>query len=130
MRGRTDRGDRAREHDIYVGTWGPDYPDPNTNAGTFAYNPDNSDAAGATGLLAWRNAWGIPEMSEATLAALVENDTQTRARMYRDLQRKHQQVSPFGVMFQMIQQSAIRENVQNFSVGGAVTDVSYWPVTK
>ena len=48
---------RAREHDIYVGAWGPDYPDPNTNAGTFAFNPDNSDEAGATGLLAWRNTF-------------------------------------------------------------------------
>ena len=121
---------RAREHDIYIGTWGPDYPDPNTNAGTFAYNPDNSDAAGATGLLAWRNAWSIPDMSEATLAALVENDTQTRARIYRDLQREHQRVGPFGIMFQMIQQSAMRENVQNFFVGGAITAISYWPVTK
>ena len=121
---------RAREHDVYVGTWGPDYPDPNTNAGTFAYNPDNSDAAGATGLLAWRNAWSIPDMSEATLAALIENDTRTRARMYRDLQREHQRVGPFGIMFQMIQQSAMRENVQNFFVGGAITAISYWPVTK
>ena len=46
------------------------------SAGTFAYNPDNSDEAGATGLLAWRNAWDIPEMSEETLAAVVENDTE------------------------------------------------------
>ena len=85
---------RAREHDIYLGAWGPDYPDPNTNAGTFAFNPDNSDEADATGLLAWRNAWGIPEMSEQTLAAVVENDTEVRAEMYRDLQREHQQVRP------------------------------------
>jgi len=74
---------RAREHDIYLGAWAPDYPDPNTNAGTF--NPDNSDEAGATGLLAWRNAWAIPEMSEKTLVAMVENDTETRAEMYREL---------------------------------------------
>jgi len=48
---------RARELDVYLGAWGPDYPDPQTNAGTFAYNPDNSDEAQATGLLAWRNSW-------------------------------------------------------------------------
>ena len=47
---------RARDLDVYLGAWGPDYPDPHTNAGTFAYNPDNSDAAKATGLLAWRNS--------------------------------------------------------------------------
>ena len=121
---------RAREHDIYLGAWGPDYPDPNTNAGTFAFNPDNSDEAGATGLLAWRNAWGIPEMSEKTLAAVVENDTAARAEMYRELQREHQQISPFGVMFQQIEQNGMRANVENFVAGGATTAVSYWVITK
>lgn len=121
---------RAREHDVYLGAWGPDYPDPNTNAGTFAYNPDNSDEAGATGLLAWRNAWGIPEMSEKTLAAVVENDTDTRREMYLDLQREHQKVSPFGVMFQKIEQNGMRANVENFVAGGATTAVSYWVITK
>ncbi|PRY26911.1 peptide/nickel transport system substrate-binding protein [Aliiruegeria haliotis] len=121
---------RAREHDIYLGAWGPDYPDPNTNAGTFAFNPDNSDEAGATGLLAWRNAWGIPEMSEKTLAAVVENDTEARKEMYLALQAEHQQVSPFGVMFQQIEQNGMRSNVENFVAGGATTAVSYWVITK
>ncbi len=121
---------RAREHDIYLGAWGPDYPDPNTNAGTFAYNPDNSDEAGATGLLAWRNAWSIPEMSEATLAAVVENDTDARREMYLELQREHQQVSPFGVMFQQIEQNGMGASVENFVAGGATTAVSYWVITK
>ena len=121
---------RAREHDIYLGAWGPDYPDPNTNAGTFAYNPDNSDEAGATGLLAWRNAWGIPEMSEETLAAVVENDTAKRAEMYLALQAEHQKVSPFGVMFQQIEQNGMGASVENFVAGGATTAVSYWVITK
>ncbi len=121
---------RAREHEIYVGAWGPDYPDPNTNAGTFAFNPDNSDEAGATGLLAWRNAWDIPAMSEATLAAVVENDRDTRAAMYEAIQREHQQTSPFAVMFQKIEQTGRSENVQGLSLGGAITAVSYWNVTK
>ncbi|SFA75474.1 peptide/nickel transport system substrate-binding protein [Poseidonocella pacifica] len=121
---------RAREHDIYLGAWGPDYPDPNTNAGTFAYNPDNSDEAGATGLLAWRNAWGIPDMSEETLAAVVENDTEKRAEMYRAIQTEHQKISPFGVMFQQVEQHGLRENVENFVAGGATTAVSYWVITK
>ena len=63
---------RARQHDIYLGAWGPDYPDPNTNAATFAVNRDNRDEAGLTGQLAWRNAWDIPKMSEDTLAVGIE----------------------------------------------------------
>jgi peptide/nickel transport system substrate-binding protein len=121
---------RAREHDIYLGAWGPDYPDPNTNAGTFAFNPDNTDEAGATGLLAWRNAWGIPEMSEETLAAVVENDTEKRKAMYLALQSEHQKTSPFGVMFQQIEQNGMGASVENFVAGGATTAVSYWVITK
>lgn len=121
---------RSREHDIYVGAWGPDYPDPNTNAGTFAFNSDNSDAAQLTGLLAWRNAWAIPEMSEATLAAVVEGDRDKRAAMYEAIQRDHQKTSPFAVMFQKVEQNGLRANVQGFSMGGAITAAGYWKVTK
>ena len=121
---------RSREHDIYIGAWGPDYPDPNTNAGTFAFNPDNTDEAQATGLLAWRNAWGIPEMSEATLAAVQEPDRDKRRAMYEALQREHQQISPFAVMFQLIEQVGRRDNVKGFSAGAAITGAAYWNVTK
>jgi peptide/nickel transport system substrate-binding protein len=121
---------RAREHDIYLGAWGPDYPDPNTNAGTFAFNPDNSDEAGATGLLAWRNAWALPEMSNETLAAVVENDTEARGAMYETLQREFQSTAPFGIMFQQIEQNGMGTNVENFVAGGATTAVSYWVVKK
>ena len=121
---------RAREHQLYVGAWGPDYPDPNTNAGTFAYNPDNSDEAKATGLLAWRNSWFIPEMSKATKAAVREGDREKRAAMYRAIQRDHQKRAPFAIMFQKIEQTGLRANVKGVNTGGAITAVSYWPVTK
>ncbi|MCH7777591.1 MAG: ABC transporter substrate-binding protein [Gemmatimonadetes bacterium] len=121
---------RARQHDIYLGAWGPDYPDPNTNAATFAVNQDNRDEAGLTGQLAWRNSWDIPKMSEDTLAAVVENDRDVRAKMYEAIQREHQRVSPFAVMFQKIEQTGRSENVQNLNLGGAITAVSYWVVTK
>ena len=47
---------RARQHDGTLQSWGPDYPDPQTNAGSFAWNNDNTDE-GAVGTLAWRNAY-------------------------------------------------------------------------
>ncbi len=121
---------RAREHDIYLGAWGPDYPDPNTNAATFAENGNNADDAGLTGVLAWRNAWDIPDMTKRTKAAVVENDTDMRAKMYREIQKEHQTTGPFGIMFQKIEQNAMASNVQNFVAGGATTAVSYWVVTK
>jgi peptide/nickel transport system substrate-binding protein len=121
---------RARELDVYLGAWGPDYPDPHTNAGTFAYNPDNSDEANATGLLAWRNSWDTGGLTEKVDAAVVENDTAARVQMYQEIQREFLETSPFAIMFQQIEQSAMRENVENFSTGQAITAASYWPVTK
>lgn len=121
---------RARELDMYLGAWGPDYPDPHTNAGTFAYNPDNRDEVKATGLLAYRNAWDPGDMNKAVLDAVVEGDRDVRAKMYQDIQKEHQKVSPFTVMYQKIEQTGRRDNVKNLNLGGAITAVSYWPVTK
>lgn len=121
---------RAREHDIYLGAWGPDYPDPHTNADTFADNPDNSDEAKLTGKLAWRNAWDIPEMSKATQAAVQESDRDVRAEMYRKIQKEHQMTSPFVPMFQKIEQTGLRKNVDGLVTGSAISSVYYWTVTK
>ena len=121
---------RARELDIYLGAWGPDYPDPHTNAGTFAYNPDNSDAANATGLLAWRNSWDTGGLTEKTAAAVVEGDRSKRAEMYQGIQAQFRDTSPFAVMFQKVEQAGVADNIEGLNLGGAITAVSYWTVTK
>ena len=121
---------RARELDMYMGAWGPDYPDPHTNAGTFAFNPDNSDEAGATGLLAYRNAWDTGGLTEKVSAAVIESDRDTRAKMYADIQSEFREIAPFAVLFQKIEQTGRSEDVKNLNLGGAITAVSYWPVTK
>ncbi len=46
---------RARQHQMALSVWAPDYVDPHSNAMTFAYDPDNSDAT-AIKTLAWRNS--------------------------------------------------------------------------
>lgn len=120
---------RARNHDIYIGKWGPDYQDPHTNASTFALNLDNSDDAAAKPL-AWRNAWDIPEFSERVQAAVLERDAATRAEMYEDIQRDHQEVSPFVIMFQEIAQIARSEDVQGLIWGPSFDSNYYWQATK
>lgn len=120
---------RARNHDIYIGRWGPDYMDPHTNADTFARNPDNSDNAKAKPL-AWRNAWNIPEMTKIADAAVLENDKEKRARMYIDLQKRHQAVSPFVIMFQDIEVVSERANVKGFIIGPSFDSNFYSKITK
>jgi len=120
---------RARRHDIYIGRWGPDYQDPHSNAKAFASNPYNAEAA-AVKTLAWRNAWEIPEMTRKTQAAMMERDAAKRAQRYQDLQRQHQQTSPFVIMFQEVEVIAERKNVHGFVVGPAFDDYRYADVTK
>jgi peptide/nickel transport system substrate-binding protein len=120
---------RARNHDIYIGRWGPDYMDPHTNADTFARNPDNADDAKSKPL-AWRNAWDIPEMTKQADAAVLEKDAAKRAEMYLELQREHQQVSPFVIMFQDIEILGKRANVDGFVLGPSFDSNFYQFTTK
>ena len=121
---------RARTFDIALEAWGPDYPDPHTNADTFAHNPDNSDEAQLTGKLAWRVSWDIPEMTKQTAAAVEELDVDKRRQMYIDIQKEFQKTAPFVMMFQKIEQIGRRANVNGFVTGSAITAAFYWTVTK
>jgi peptide/nickel transport system substrate-binding protein len=115
---------RARTHDIYIGQWGPDYLDPHTNAETFAINESNAEDARSK-TLAWRNAWDIPEMTKTTLAAVLEPDAAKRAATYETLQREHQKISPFVIMFQQIEVAAAAKGVAGFVIGPS-SDTNYY----
>ncbi|MEJ8472910.1 ABC transporter substrate-binding protein [Roseibium algae] len=121
---------RARDFQIYVGVWGPDYPDPQTNADTFASNPDNSLEAKLTGKLAWRNAWPATGFTERTEAAVQESDTAKRAQMYVDMQKDFQKEAPFAIMFQKTEQNGLGADVEGYSMGAAITGSYYGNVTK
>jgi peptide/nickel transport system substrate-binding protein len=114
---------RARQHDIYVGTWGADYWDPHTNADTFARNPNNGDDA-KTKPLAWRNAWDIPELTQRADAAALERDGAKRAKMYQDIQAEHRRVSPFVMVYQQVEVAAYRANVDGLRIG-STSDSTY-----
>lgn len=121
---------RARTHDIYIGRWGPDYQDPHTNADTFASNPGNKDEDAHTGKLAWRNAWDIPEMTALTAAAVLEHAPDTRSTMYQEIQREHQVISPFVIMFQDIELIASRKGVDGMIWGPSFDDNKYGKAAK
>ncbi|MDX2104478.1 MAG: ABC transporter substrate-binding protein [Alphaproteobacteria bacterium] len=120
---------RARNHDMIMVQWGPDYFDPHTNAETFAMNEDNSDNARSK-TLAWRNAWDIPDMTRRTAAAVAERDGAVRTATYQALQREHQQVSPFAPLLQQIEVAVMRQNVNGFVIGGTFGSTLYYQLTK
>jgi peptide/nickel transport system substrate-binding protein len=120
---------RARNHDIYIGQWGPDYQDPHTNAETFAMNVDNTDAAKSK-TLAWRNSWDIPDMTKQTQAAVREKDAKKREATYVALQREHQRTSPFIIMFQESEVAAHAKDVDGFIMGPSFDNNLYHAIRK
>jgi peptide/nickel transport system substrate-binding protein len=121
---------RARQQQMILTHWSPDYLDPNSNADAFASNPDNRDEAKLTGVIAWRGAWDTPENTALTAAARQELDPEKRKEMYLTLQHNVQQDSPYVFMFQGVEQSALRANVKGFISGPSFDLVFYREVTK
>jgi len=119
---------RARTHDMYIGQWGADYWDPHTNA-TFVQNPDNSDEAKAKPL-AWRNAWATPELTKKADAAVLERDAGKRKLMYEEMQADFLKNSPFIMLYQQLETSALRSDVNNFKIGPTSDSTYMFKVTK
>ena len=120
---------RAQQVPVFLGEWGPDYADPQTNASTFALNPDPAAAKGST--LAWRNAWAVPqEMQDAVNATVIEGDQEKRRTMYLDLQKQYHDTAPILPLFQRVEQNGLRKGIEGWSLGGAVTSAQYRAVKK
>jgi peptide/nickel transport system substrate-binding protein len=107
---------RARRHDIFLGEWGPDYPDPHSNAEAFIVNPDNADDSPRK-TPAWRNSWSDPALAARVAAAMTERDETRRAALYRALQRDHQRVAPFVFIYQDVEVAAHAAEVSGFVLG-------------
>ena len=63
-------------------------------------------------------------------AAMLEADPAKRAQMYVELQTESQQTSPFVIMFQEIEVSGMRKNVDGFIIGPSFNDNSFAHLTK
>jgi peptide/nickel transport system substrate-binding protein len=121
---------RAREHDIILARWSPDYVDPHSNADAFAHNPDNRLEAKLTGVLAWRNAWADDASNKLAVMARNELDLGKRKQQYLELQAMLQKKGPFVIMFQQNEQVARRKNLKGFVSGSNFDLVFYRNVTK
>lgn len=120
---------RARHHDIFLGAWGPDYPDPHSNAEGFIMNPDNSDSS-TLRTPAWRNGWSDPVLMHQVSAALVERDDHKRALMYESLQRQFMKTAPYVMLFEQIEVAAHRANVDGFAIGATAQFDRYAGIVK
>ena len=115
---------RARQHQMLMVYWGPDYMDPHTNADGFVTNTNNADDAPGHPL-AWRNTWQDKDLTAAVGAAASERDEAKRTQDYIDLQKKVLDTGSYIIMFQSTAQRADRANVAGF-VQGPSADVTYY----
>jgi peptide/nickel transport system substrate-binding protein len=97
---------RASKAPIVLLLWGPDYPDPNTNATPF------SDIN--AGSIAKRNNWEDKKAIELAAAAKLEADPAKRVAMYKELTEYVAHNGPYAVLFQPQNLFALRSNVQGF----------------
>jgi peptide/nickel transport system substrate-binding protein len=121
---------RAREHDIILARWSPDYVDPHSNADAFAHNPDNRLEAKLTGVLAWRNAWADDASNMLAVKARNELDLDKRKQQYLELQAMLQKTGPFVIMFQQNEQVARHRGLKGFVSGSNFDLVFYRNVIK
>ncbi|MGZ9811661.1 ABC transporter substrate-binding protein [Pseudoroseicyclus sp. H15] len=122
--------DRYRNHDLdgWMGLWGPDYPDPHSNAKAFAVTA--ADSPDGVDTLADRFGFDPGELSPRTMAAVREQDASVRQSMYEEIQREHTDISPFLYMFQEQRAIGVRAGLEGLTLGVTFADDRYWNVTK
>jgi peptide/nickel transport system substrate-binding protein len=116
---------KAHQYQATLNAWGADYFDPNTNAASFAYNPEDGSKT-----IAYRSDWHIPELSKQTLAATAESDSNKRVEMYQAMQREVLKNSPYVIGLQARNLIALRDNLQGYVQGINPDMVYYSQVTK
>ena len=120
---------RARQHQMTLMIWFPDYLDPNSNAQAFNANPDDSDGAKLK-LPAWRCHFFDKALTEAVDDAVKELDPEQRLQIYAKMQRDAMERSPFVFLLQSAEVVTMRKGVSGIRLGLMPDYTSYAGITK
>ena len=120
---------RGRQHQLAVLAWGSDYFDPNSNAQTFCYNPDNGDSPKLK-TVAWRSSWQDAELTQMVLVAVRELDSEKRLGMYDQMQKLHRERSPFAFLLAQQEVATMGPGVSGFKVGPMSDLTAYENIAK
>jgi peptide/nickel transport system substrate-binding protein len=107
---------RARQHQLVMNTWFPDYFDPNSNAQAFNANVDDSDNSPLK-IIAWRCHFLNKALTAEVAQAAAELDTQKRVELYHTMQKQAWGDSPIVFMLQQKDVTLARKNVVGFHLG-------------
>ncbi len=107
---------RARQHQLIMNEWYPDYFDPNSNAQAFCSDPDDGDNSPMK-IIAWRNHFYNKELTDEVAQAAQELDTEKRISLYHTIQQQSWDQSPIAFMLQQNDVAVLRKNVTGFLLG-------------
>jgi peptide/nickel transport system substrate-binding protein len=113
---------RSRDFDTVLISWSTGIPHAHGMLSRHGVNPDNSEEAKLTMFPTWRASWFKPEFNEKVDAALFETGKDKQLQMYRELQLEHMQHGPFAYLFQIVNNAAVRQNVDNWQWHAFHTD--------
>ena len=120
---------RARQHQLLMNTWFPDYFDPNSNAQAFNANPDDSDNSPLR-IVAWRCHFHNVELSKEVEQAAAELDTEKRVVLYHKMQQQAWELSPICFILQQNNIAVARTNVKGFWLGPQSDFIRYGKTKK
>jgi peptide/nickel transport system substrate-binding protein len=107
---------RARQHQMLLNTWAPDYIDPNSNVQAFNSDADDSDNAKMR-LPAWRCHFADKELTDMVAAAAKELDSKKRDEMYAAIQREDLQRAPYLFLLQQAEIATMHKGVSGITIG-------------
>ena len=115
---------RARQHQLLMSQWFPDYFDPNSNAQAFNANPDDSDDSPLK-IIAWRCHFHDQQLTQEVAQAAAELDTEKRVEIYHQMQQQAWERSPIAFMLQQNDVALARKNVVDFGLGAQADFIRY-----
>jgi peptide/nickel transport system substrate-binding protein len=120
---------RARQFQMTLMTWFPDFLDPHSNAQAFNYNLDDSDNSKIK-LPAWRCHFADKELSDLVDKASKELDSKKRMEMYAKMQRDSMERSPMCFILQNAEIATMHKGVSGISLGLLPDYTRYAGITK
>jgi peptide/nickel transport system substrate-binding protein len=107
---------RARQFQMTLMTWFPDFLDPHSNAQAFNFNADDSDTSKVK-LPAWRCHFQDKELTDLVDKASKELDAKKRMEMYAKMQRDSMERSPIVFVLQNAEIATMHKGVSGISLG-------------
>ncbi|HYY54793.1 MAG TPA: ABC transporter substrate-binding protein [Candidatus Dormibacteraeota bacterium] len=98
---------RAQKGQLVLILWGPDFPDPDANAGPF------TDYAAKS--IAWRNGWNDTTIADKAKKAALITDASARNTAYKEITDYVLHNGPYAVLYQPTENFGLRSNVKGFA---------------